>query len=324
MIDAVDLKHAVSELLGVVTHTPVHLDTDTSRVARQPVWLKLENLQQTGSFKYRGASLFMRALPKGTEVVAPSAGNHAQAVAAAATQWGHHATVVLPENVSATKRGACERFGARIVLAGTTSDDRQRAAAQLAADVGAVIVPPFDHPTIIAGQATVGSEILEDVQDVATIVVPVGGGGLAAGICAAVKLTRPQVRVVGVELATNPKLGRALAAGHPVQTDEVSALASALVATSVGALPFQYLRQWLDDVVVVDDCGVREAMDHLVNRCKVVAEPSGAAALAAIRMGLIKLHGPVCIIISGGNVSHTELAEMLRVVGGERPSAADG
>jgi threonine dehydratase len=324
LIDKVDLEHAVAELRGVVTHTPVHLDTDTSRVAGQPVWLKLENLQQTGSFKYRGASLFIRALPKDVQVVAPSAGNHAQAVAAAATQWGHHATVVLPESVSATKRVACERYGAKVVLAGTTSDDRQRAAAQIAAELGAVIVPPFDHPTIIAGQATVGCEILEDVPDVATIVVPVGGGGLAAGVCAAVRLTRPEVRVVGVELVTNPKLGRALAAGRPVQTDEVSALASALVATSVGVVPFPYLRQWLDEVVVVDDSGVREAMDHLVNRCKVVAEPSGAAALAAVRMGLIKLHGPVCVIISGGNVSHTELAEMLRVVGDERHPAAAG
>ncbi|HMC55493.1 MAG TPA: threonine/serine dehydratase, partial [Gemmatimonadaceae bacterium] len=269
------------------------------------VWLKPEMLQRGGAFKLRGAYNFLRhlepeALRRG--VVAPSSGNHAQAVALAAKLLGAPAIVVMPTTVTVAKRAGAERLGARIELAGTTTADRMERALEIARDEGATLVPPYDDPLIIAGQGTVGLEIVQDLPDVATVVVPVGGGGLSAGVAAAVKLHRPRARVIGVEPAGAPKLSRARAAGSPVKLDRTSSIADGLLAVEIGHLTFAHHQRYVDDVVLVDDGAMREAMRALLDRAKLVTEPSGAITVAAAMQGLIPMTGPTALVLSGGNI----------------------
>lgn len=303
LVSASDIESAARALSGVAVRTPLL----PASFLGDGIWLKPEMLQRGGAFKLRGAYNFLSRLdPKvrARGVVAPSSGNHAQAVALAAKLLGAPAIVVMPTTVTLAKRGGAERLGARIELAGTTTADRMERALEIVESEGATLVPPYDDPFIIAGHGTVGLEIVQDLPDVATVLVPVGGGGLSAGVATAVKLHRPKARVIGVEPAGAPKLSRARAAGRPVRLDKTSSIADGLLAVEIGHLTFEHLQRYVDDVVLVDDAAMRRAMRTLLDRAKLVAEPSGAITLAAVMERAVEVSGggPTVIVLSGGNI----------------------
>jgi threonine dehydratase len=309
-----DLRDAARTIAGVVVRTPLlPADELTDRVGA-PVWLKPETLQRGGAFKLRGAYNFlakMSAEERSRGVIAPSSGNHAQAVALAAKLFGVRATVVMPTTVTAAKRGGAERLGARVELAGTTTADRMDRAMEIVAAEGGTLVPPYDDPIIVAGQGTAGLEIAQDLPDVGTVLVPVGGGGLSAGVAAAIKLSVPNARVIGVEPAGAPKLTRARAAGKPVKLEKTGGLADGLLAVEVGAVPFAHHQAYIDDVVTIPDEELRDAMRFLLDRMKLVVEPSGAITVAALMTGAAKTRGPVVAVLSGGNIEYSGLRALL-------------
>jgi threonine dehydratase len=311
LVSKADLLSAARKLSGVAVRTPLL----PASFLGDDVWLKPEMLQRGGAFKLRGAYNFISRLsPKVRKrgVVAPSSGNHAQAVALAAKLLGAPATVVMPTTVTQAKRGGAERLGARIELAGTTTQDRMDRAMEIVEAEGATLVPPYDDPLIIAGQGTVGVEIIKDLPKVATVLVPVGGGGLSAGVAAAIKLHRPKARVIGVEPTGAPKLSRARAAGEPVRLEKTASIADGLMAVEIGHLTFAHHQRFLDDVVLVEDAAMLKAMRLLLDRSKLVVEPSGAITAAAVMEGLVQLKGPTVVVLSGGNIEWDGLSEAIR------------
>lgn len=301
LVTAADIESAARALGGVAVRTPLL----PASFLGEGIWLKPEMLQRGGAFKLRGAFNFLSRLDPGKRargVVAPSSGNHAQAVALAAKLLGAPAIVVMPTTVTAAKRAGAERLGARVELAGTTTADRMERALEIVRDEGATLVPPYDDPLIIAGQGTVGLEIVQDLPDVATVLVPVGGGGLSAGVATAVKLRRPKARVIGVEPAGAPKLSRARKAGRPVKLDKTASIADGLLAVEIGHLTFAHHQRYIDEVVLVDDDAMRRAMRALLDRAKLVAEPSGAITVAAVMERAVKLSAPTVLVLSGGNI----------------------
>ncbi|MBI1809344.1 MAG: threonine/serine dehydratase, partial [Gemmatimonadetes bacterium] len=245
-------------------------------------------------------------------LVAPSSGNHGQAVALAARLFGARATIVMPVTAPKAKVAGAERFGARVVLEGTTTAERMAKATEIVEREGATLVPPYDHPTIIAGQGTVGLEIGEDLPDVGMVLVPVGGGGLSSGTAAAVKALAPRARVIGVEPAGSPKLSRARAAGAPVTIPaNPEGLADGLLAVKVGTLPFAHHQRYIDDVVTVPDAALRGAVRFLLDRHKLVAEPSGAITVAALLEGLVVPAPNTVCVLSGGNIEWDGLRGLL-------------
>ena len=318
LVTLADLRAAAAALRGVAVRTPLLPADDVLPEAARTgrVWVKPEMLQRGGAFKLRGAYTFLAGLPQDVRargVVAPSSGNHAQAVALAARLFGVPATVVMPTTVTPAKRAGAERLGAHVELAGTTTADRMARAQEIVAATGGVLVPPYDHPTIIAGQGTAGLEIVEDLPDVRLVLVPVGGGGLSAGVATAVKLLAPDARVVGVEPAGAPKLTRAREAGRPVHLGSTRGLADGLLAVEVGHAPFAHHQAYVDEVVTVDDAVLAPAMRALLDRLKVVAEPSGAITIAALREGLVApaVGGDTVCVLSGGNVEWPGLLAVL-------------
>ncbi len=309
-----DLRAAAARIAPVAVRTPLlPFDAASERLGAE-IWLKPEMLQRGGAFKFRGAYNFLaRLTPEERErgVVAPSSGNHAQAVALAARLFGAKAVVVMPTTVTPAKRGGAERLGARIELAGTTTQDRMDRAVELVEREGLTMVPPYDHAWIIAGQGTAGLEIVDDMPDVETVIVPVGGGGLSAGLAAAIKLRAPRARVIGVEPANAPKLSRARAAGKPVRIPSSSGLADGLLAVEVGALTFAHHQAYVDDVVQVEDPALRCAMRLLLDRMKLVAEPSGAITVAALMEGLVRPQGKTVAVLSGGNIEWDGLVPLV-------------
>jgi threonine dehydratase len=311
LVSKADLLSAARKLSGVAVRTPLL----PASFLGDDVWLKPEMLQRGGAFKLRGAYNFISRLsPKVRKrgVVAPSSGNHAQAVALAAKLLGAPATVVMPTTVTQAKRGGAERLGARIELAGTTTQDRMDRAMEIVEAEGATLVPPYDDPLIIAGQGTVGVEIIKDLPKVATVLVPVGGGGLSAGVAAAIKLHRPKARVIGVEPTGAPKLSHARAAGEPVRLEKTASIADGLMAVEIGHLTFAHHQRFLDDVVLVEDAAMLKAMRLLLDRSKLVVEPSGAITAAAVMEGLVQLKGPTVVVLSGGNIEWDGLSEAIR------------
>ena len=309
-----DLEAAARVLAPVAVRTPLlPADAISDRVGA-PVWIKPEMLQRGGAFKFRGAYNFlsrMDAEVRQRGVIAPSSGNHAQAVALAAKLFGVPATVVMPTTVTPAKRAGAERLGARLVLAGTTTADRLARAEELMRDEGLTLVPPYDHPVIIAGQGTVGLEIAADAPKVDAVLVPVGGGGFSAGVATAIKLRLPKARIIGVEPTGAPKLSRARAAGHPVKLEHTGGLADGLLAVEIGHLTFAHHERFLDDVVVVDDEALRRAMRLLLDRMKLVVEPSGAITVAALLEGTFKPRGLTVAVLSGGNIEWDGLRDLL-------------
>jgi threonine dehydratase len=272
------------------------------------VYLKLETEQPVGAFKLRGAYNAIRNLPDAARrrgVITFSSGNHGQAVAYAAQLMGVRAVVTMPETAPAIKVEGVKRWGGEVVLAGRTSEDRRLKALEIAAREGLAVVPPFDHPDIIAGQGTVGLEIAAQLPGVATVVVPVGGGGLIAGVTAGLAAAGSAAQVWGVEPTGAPKLQRSLAAGRPVTLERTASIADGLITLSVGALPLAVLQAHGDrvrGVVLVDDDSIREAVHYLWQTHRLKVEPSGAATTAAVRSGAIAPSGPTVLVVSGGTV----------------------
>lgn len=279
-----------------------------------PVFLKPENEQPTGAFKLRGAWTAVSRLEpeaRARGVITYSSGNHGQAVAFAAHRVGVRAVIVMPETAPAAKITGVERWGGEVVFAGTTSEDRYQRAMVLAKEQGLVAIPPFEHPDIIAGQGTVGLEILEDLPDVTDVLVPVGGGGLAAGVTTAIRAVRPEATLHVVEPEGAAGLAAALAAGRPVRLASTASIADGLLPLSVGAVTFRHLQSRVASVTVSDDA-IASATVWLHRQQGVLAEPSGAATTAALRSGAVRPHGPTVAIVSGGNVDPATVAQLAR------------
>jgi len=277
-----------------------------SRELGSDVRLKLESLQRTGSFKFRGAYNFVSQLPEDVRskgVITYSSGNHAQAVALSAQLHDTRAVVVMPTTSPQLKRDGAEWWGAEVVLEGTTSLERRAKAESIALERGLVMVPPFDHPSIIAGQGTVGLEIAEDWDAFDSVVVPIGGGGLCSGTAAALRRLRPGVRIFGVEPAGGAAMKAALDAGEPVTLDRSESIADGLLPVRISELTLAHVRELVDDVVLVDDDAIRSAASLLFKQQRLVVEFSGAATVAALRSGQVETEGRrVVAVISGGNV----------------------
>lgn len=308
-----DILSARRRVQPVLRSVPVDRSDTLSRLAGRPVLLKPEYRQRTGSFKIRGAFNRIAQLPPGQPVVAASAGNHAQGVALAASLTGRSATIFMPAGAALPKVAATRGYGATVRLEGEMVDDCIGLAEHFAAEQGAVYVPPFDDPDVIAGQGTVGLEILEEAPEAGVIVVPVGGGGLLAGVAAAVALSRPdrRPRVVGVEAAGAPTLTAALTAGHPVTLDRVATMADGIAVARCSDLTLGHARAYVDSVVTVDEEEISRAMVLAVERAKAVVEPAGAASLAAVMSGRIPGDDPVVAVLSGGNVDPLLLTKMI-------------
>jgi len=312
-----DIESAARGLKGVAIRTPLLAFEALSERLEVPVYVKPEMLQRGGAFKFRGAYTYLSRLSpdeRSHGVIAPSSGNHAQAVALAAKLFGVPATVVMPTTVTAAKRGGAERLGARVVLAGTTTNERYEKAVEIANREGGTLVPPYDDPSIIAGQGTLALEIADDLPDVGTVVVQVGGGGLSAGVATAIKERIPSARVVGVEPEGAPKLSRAREAGRPTRLDKTRSLADGLMAIEIGHVPFAHHQRYIDEVVTVPDSALAPAVRLILDRLKLVAEPSGAITAAALMQGLVRPNAdgrPIVAVLSGGNIEWDGLQELL-------------
>ena len=314
LISLDDLTAAAARIAPVAVRTPLLPVDSLSEQLGAAIWIKPEMLQRGGAFKFRGAYNFLAQLTpaeRARGVIAPSSGNHAQAVALAAKLFGCRSVVVMPTTVTPAKRGGAERLGARVELAGTTTQDRYERAEELVEAEGFTMVPPYDHEWIIAGQGTAGLEIVEDLADIGTVLVPVGGGGLSAGVSTAIKLRAPNARVIGVEPSNAPKLSRAREAGRPVRIPASHGLADGLLAVEVGAITFAHHEAYVDDVVQVDDAALRRAMRLLLDRMKLVTEPSGAITIAALMEGIVSPAGKTVAVLSGGNIEWDGLAPLL-------------
>ncbi len=309
MVTPEEIREAAAGLQGIANRTSLRY------VEALGAHLKLENEQPIGAFKIRGAYNAVRKLPDAARqrgVITYSSGNHGQAVAYAAQQFGVRAVIVMPETAPAVKVEGVKRWGGEVVLAGRTSEDRRQKAEELAARDGLAVVPPFDHPDIIAGQATIALEIVEQLPQVETVLVPVGGGGLIAGVVAGLAAAGSRAVVWGVEPAGAPKLQRSLAAGAPVRLDRTASIADGLITLNVGAIPFAELerhRQRLRGVVLVEDDSIRDAVHFLWRTCRLAVEPSGAVTTAAVLSGAVRPSGITVLVVSGGNVDRALLED---------------
>jgi threonine dehydratase len=306
LVGLTEIESASRRLAGVIVPTPLLPADAVSEAVDAQVRVKCENLQHAGSFKIRGAFNFVSQLSDeqvAAGIITYSSGNHAQAVALAGKLRGVRVVVVMPTDAPKVKRDGAERLGAKVVFEGTTSVERKERAEKIAAAEGLVIVPPFDHRHIIAGQGTVGLEIARNWPDVDLVLAPIGGGGLASGVAAAVKRLVPSARVIGVEPEGAASMRAALDSGAPTLLGEVSTIADGLKPVIAGELTFEHARSLLDDVVTVTDDAIRRAAAMLVHRQKLVVEWSGAATTAALLSGRVEAEGGrVAAIISGGNL----------------------
>jgi threonine dehydratase len=310
-----DVRGAHKMLSGVARITTMEGSRHLSSLVGAPVHLKCENLQRTGSFKIRGAYVRIAGLrpeERAAGVVAASAGNHAQGVALAAALLGVRSTVFMPVGAPLPKVAATREYGAEVRMHGAVVDETLRAAIAYAEETGAVFIHPFDHADIIAGQGTVGLEILEQCPEVRTIVVGIGGGGLAAGVAIAVKALRPEVRIVGVQAAGAAAYPPSLAAGRPVALGSVATMADGIKVGRPGDIPFAIIRDLLDDVVTVSEDHLSKALLLCLERAKLVVEPAGASPVAALLAAPDAFEGPVVAVLSGGNVDPLLMQRILR------------
>jgi threonine dehydratase len=309
-----DVREAAVGLRGVIAPTPVERSRAVGSHVGQPVLLKCENLQRTGSFKLRGAYHRIARIPvdeRERGVVCASAGNHAQGVALAAAMQDVPATVFMPVEAPLPKVDATTGYGADVRLVGESFDESLAEAIDFAEREGQVFVHPFDHPDIIAGQGTVGLEVVEQVPDAATVVVCLGGGGLISGTGVVLRALRPDVRVVGVQAAGCASFAGSLAAGEPVALDTADTIADGIAVKRPGELTLAHVREVVDEIVTVTDAELSRAVVLLLERAKLVAEPSGAAAVAALLSGKVSSDGPVVATISGGNIDPLVLQHLV-------------
>ncbi|MEU9380185.1 threonine ammonia-lyase [Streptomyces sp. NPDC048279] len=310
-----DVRGAQKMLTGVARVTAMEGSRHLSQLVGSPVHLKCENLQRTGSFKLRGAYVRIAGLlpeERAAGVVAASAGNHAQGVALASALLGVHATVFMPVGAPLPKISATREYGAEVRLHGQVVDETLAAAQEYAAETGAVFIHPFDHPDVIAGQGTVGLEILDQCPEVGTIVVGVGGGGLAAGIAVAVKAIRPDVRIVGVQAEGAAAYPPSLAAGRPVSVHNPVTMADGIKVGRPGDVPFALVEELVDEVRTVGEDRLSAALLLCLERAKLVVEPAGAAPVAALLAEPGTFAGPVVAVLSGGNVDPVLMQRVLR------------
>lgn len=305
-IDPREFAEARRVLAPIIRRTALFETRTFGRWIGGQIFLKPENQQRTGSFKIRGAAYMLSRLgarERAAGVVAASAGNHAQGVAVAAQELGVPATIVMPETAPVAKVAATKGYGARVVLHGSGYAEAAECAAQLAATEGLTPVPAFDHPAVIAGQGTIGLEILDELPDVDTIVCSVGGGGLIAGIACAVKARRPVVRVIGVQAAAAPAALMAWRMGTVQAVPPLTTIADGIAVARPGQITMPLIRAHVDDMVAVDDQAISQAIVLLLERCKLVVEGAGAAPLAALLSGLVpRLRGQTAVVLSGGNI----------------------
>ena len=310
-----DIEAARVLLDGIAVRTPMEESRWLSAVAGGEVRIKAENLQRTGSFKARGAYVRLSRLSeeeRARGVVAASAGNHAQGVALAAQLVGTRATVFMPEGAPIPKERATRGYGAEVVFTGTYLEDALVAAREFSERTGAVLIHPFDHEDIIAGQGTVGLEVLEQLPEAACVVVPTGGGGLLAGIALAVKELRPDVRVVGVQAKDAAAYPGSLEAGRPTPLQQMRTMADGIAVGRPGDLTFAAVRDHVDDVVTVSEDSLARAVLALAERAKLVSEPAGAAAVAAILDDPTRFPTPCVAVVSGGNIDPLLLGKVIR------------
>jgi threonine dehydratase len=302
-----DIKAAAGRVTGVARRTPL------IPTAVPGFLLKCENMQPMGAFKQRGAYNMLAQLApeiRARGVITYSSGNHGQAVAMAAQLLGAPAVIVMPETTPAVKVEGARAYGGDVVFAGRTSFDRKEKAEAIAAARGLTIIPPFDHESIIAGQGTVGLEILDQCPEVRTVFVPVGGGGLISGVATAIKRVRPDVTIVGVEPAGAAKMSTSLAAGEPVTLEKTTSIADGLLTLRPGDLTFAHVKAFVDRVITVTDDQIASAVKWLFRTSRIVAEPSGAATTAAV-LAQGAVSGATVAIVSGGNVAPEDFARYI-------------
>jgi len=310
-----DIQAAREVLRGVSIETPMEESRWLSALAGGPVRLKCENLQRTGSFKARGAYVRISRLSadeRAHGVVAASAGNHAQGVALAAQLLGIKSTVFMPEGAPIPKEKATRGYGADVIFHGRYLENALEAAQEFAAETGAVLIHPFDHTDIVAGQGTVGLEILEQSPEVNTVLVPTGGGGLLAGIAIAVKSLRPDVRLVGVQAAGAAAWPGSLAEGHPVPLETMTTMADGIAVGRPGDITFAAVRDHVDEIITVSEDSLSRALLALLERAKMVVEPAGAAAVAAMLDRPTEFRTPAVALLSGGNIDPLLLGKVIR------------
>jgi threonine dehydratase len=315
LVTADDVVAARELLSDVISPAPLLYSRVLSEQIGGPVYLKCENLQRTGSFKVRGAYVRIARLPvaeRARGVVAASAGNHAQGVAFAASLLGTSATVVMPERAALPKVEATRGYGASVVLHGSSVEDALAEALRIGARTGRVFIHPFDHADIVAGQGTLGFEIIEQCPQARTILVPVGGGGLAAGITVAVKSLDPAVKVVGVQAEAVAAYPASLAAGHPETVPALPTMADGIAVSRPGDIAFGILSAQADGVVTVSEAALSRALLLCLERAKQVVEPAGAAGVAALLSYPGKFEPPVVAVLSGGNIDPLLLSKLLR------------
>jgi len=310
-----DIRAARELLRGVAIETPMEESRWLSAIAGGPVLLKAENLQRAGSFKIRGAYVRMARLSEAERaagVVAASAGNHAQGVALAAQKLGIRAVVYMPTGAPIPKEKATRGYGAEVRFAGQTVDEALVYARAYAEETGAVLVHPFDHEDIVAGQGTCGLEILEQCPTVKTVLVSCGGGGLVAGVASAVKALRDDVRVIGVQAEGAAAYPASLAAGHPVALPSMSTMADGIAVARPGDVPFATISTLVDDFVTVSEESLSQALLMLLERAKLVVEPAGAAAVAALMDHPGRFETPAVAVLSGGNIDPLLMMNVIR------------
>ncbi|MEN8602140.1 threonine ammonia-lyase [Microbacterium rhizosphaerae] len=304
-----DFEDAAATLRGQIATTPVLESQHLSDVVGAPIHLKLENLQRTGSFKIRGATYRLSRLTeqeRARGVVAASAGNHAQGVALAAQQLGIPATIFMPLGVPVPKLLATRGYGADVVLDGATVETPLRMAAEFAERTGAVLIHPYDHRDVIVGQGTLGLELYDQIPDLETLVIGIGGGGLIAGVAAAVKARAAaegrRIRIVGVQAENASPYPASLRAGHPIEVRTTPTIADGIAVARPGDLPFEIIKELVDDVVTVTEDDIARALLVLLERAKQVVEPAGAVGVAALLEGVVQPNGPTALVLSGGNI----------------------
>ncbi|MGD0130859.1 MAG: pyridoxal-phosphate dependent enzyme [Bryobacteraceae bacterium] len=299
-----EIQAAAERTRGIVRRTPVFTSRTFDALANARLFFKCENFQRGGAFKIRGASNFILSIPDGDlprGVVTYSSGNHGQAVAIAAAERGIAATIVMPADAPALKLAATRAHGARIVTYDRATEDREAIAQRIAEETGATIVPPYDHPWTIAGQGTATLELLDEIPDLDALVVPIGGGGLISGSAIAAHAIRPGIRVFGVEPEQGNDTLLSLRAGQRIGIALPETIADGLRATKPGALTFPIVQKHVEDIVLVSDAEIRDAMNFLLSRMKILVEPSGAASAAAVTLRRIS-GSRIGVVLSGGNV----------------------
>ncbi len=314
-VSVAQIEEARTLLDGVAIYTPMEESRWLSSLTGGPVSLKCENLQRTGSFKIRGAFLRISRLSEEERthgVVAASAGNHAQGVALAAQMLGIKATVFMPEGAPIPKEKATRGYGADVVFHGQYLEDAMVGARAFAEETGAVFIHPFDHLDVVTGQGTAGLEILEQAPDVRTVLVPTGGGGLLAGIAIAIKASRPDVRVVGIQAEGAAAYPSSLASGAPVKLSSMKTMADGIAVGLPGDITFAAVRDHVDEIVTVSEESLSRALLALVERAKMVVEPAGAAAVAALLDDPTAYETPVVAVLSGGNIDPLLLGKVIR------------